>query len=196
MARNYKKIRSTKNIWLFCEGKKTEKNYFNGLITTERIGNVIVKDSNRTDSIGLLREAITFKKSNGKIGDEYYCIFDRNSNTNKRLNEIIDLARQNKIKIIFSNPCFEYWVLCHFEGYINSIEFDELNSKLKKHFGYKKGDPNIYIKTKGKLDNAVKNAKEVRNKHNKKSIRLISRDSNPFTEVYCLVEFLFRFRKK
>lgn len=187
MAKKHRKFKSTKNTWLFCEGK-TERNYFLGLISEERIGNVKIKDTTKTDPLGLLEEAIKFKQSQHYFKeDTYYCIFDRDYNSEDILKKVVEMAKKYRIELIFSNPCFEYWILCHFEKHADSIEMNELLIKLKQHLKkYEKGDNDIYNKIKSKTDNAIRYAKEIRKKHSKLP-RLISKKSNPCTDVYTLV---------
>lgn len=191
MGKQHKKI-STQNIWLFCEGKKTERNYFEGLRITERINNLTVIDSKRTDIQGLLKESIKFKNDRARKDDQIYCIFDRNGNSKRELKAAIGLAKKHKINLIFSNPCFEYWILCHYEKYGKPIEYAELKSRLDKYLGnYNKADKGIYYRLRSKYENAMKNVEAVNGTHLKK----ISKKSNPSTSVGSLVKLLLRKKK-
>ncbi len=193
MARKRGK-KPTNNLWIFCEGEKTEINYFNKLKIDKRISriNIKVKSSDKiTDSVGIVKYAISFLKYKRDFepGDLIYCVFDRDSNTNQHLTQASKLAKENNIRIAFSNPSFEYWILCHFEYFITACESKNLIDKLKQNLSpYEKNDPDIYNKTQSKITTAIINAKKVKNKHEKEGIKLISRESNPSTYVFELIE--------
>ncbi len=185
----------TNNLWIFCEGEKTEINYFSKLKTHERISriNIKVKSADKiTDAIGVVKYAISFlqnKKRDFEPGDLIYCVLDRDANTNQHLEKALKLANENGILIIFSNPCFEYWILCHFEYFITTCNPDDMIRKLKKNLGiYRKNDSDIYKKTQDKIAIAISNAKKIKDTHEKNGIKLISRESNPSTYVFELIE--------
>ena len=194
MARKRGK-RPTNTLWIFCEGEKTEINYFNKLKVNERISriNIKVQSSDKvTDAVGVVKYAISFlknKKRDFERDDLIYCVFDRDSNTNQHLEQALKLAKSNNLQIVFSNPCFEYWILCHFEYFIASCNPEDMIRKLKEKLGnYKKNDLDIYKKTKDKIEIAITHAKKVKNKHEKEGIKIISRESNPSTYVFELIE--------
>jgi hypothetical protein len=199
MARRRSEHRSVKTVYLFCEGTKTERNYFEKFRAIERIKqiNIKVRKTNKTDPIGLIKEAILFRSNAGRDffkDDELFCVFDRNGNLDSQLKRAKDLAAKNGVKLLFSNPCFEYWILCHFEKHESGCEISDIITKLNKHLnGYQKNDYELYTKTKDNLSTAIKNAKEANKKH--VNIDLISRKSNPSTNVYELIEYLLSLRK-
>ena len=183
----------TNTLWIFCEGEKTEKNYFNKLKIKEQISrmNTRVVSSDSTYALGIVKHSVSFIENTRDYekGDLVYCVFDRDGNTNQNLDKAIKLAKENKIVLIFSNPCFEYWILCHFEYFITACNVIELIEKLKTHIrDYRKNDPETYNKTYSKISLAINNAKKVRKKHDKEQVKLISRESNPSTLVYELIE--------
>lgn len=186
--------RPTNTLWIFCEGEKTEINYFNKLKVAERISrmNIKVKSSDKvTDATGILNYAVSFleNKNDFQKGDLIYCVFDRDSNTEQNLQKAEKIAKENNIQITFSNPCFEYWLLCHFEYFQSSCEPNDLNNKLKEKLGeYKKNDSEIYNKTKDKISEAIKNSKKIRKNHIGKKIKILSRKSNPSTQVFEIIE--------
>ncbi len=98
MARKRGK-RPTNTLWIFCEGEKTEINYFNKLKANERISrmNIKVQSSDKvTDAIGVVKYAISFlknKKRDFEQDDLIYCVFDRDSNTNQHLDQALKLAK-------------------------------------------------------------------------------------------------------
>jgi len=47
---------------------------------------------------------------------ELWVVFDRDENTPQEVYAAFRLARQNGIRIAFSHPCFELWLLLHFKN--------------------------------------------------------------------------------
>ena len=183
---------STKTLWIFCEGEKTEKNYFRKLKIDERVPGLIIKiiSPKTCDPLEIIKYAYTYAKSKGfQKGDTLYCVFDRDDNSDQKLQQAEKFAKANNLNIIFSNPCFEYWILSHFEYYANSCEYPELKSKIELYIKpYKKNDSEIYNKTKDKLPEAIRNSKKILKKHKENGIPQISRNSNPSTKVFELIE--------
>jgi len=187
----------TQTLWIFCEGEKTEKNYFLKLRTEERIRRLKVKSCGSTDAKGIVNHAISFKKTdrNFEDGDSVCCIFDRDNNSNEQLEQATSLANHNNITIIFSNPSFEYWILCHFEYHPTSCENPDLGARLNYLVGdYEKNDPLIYNKTKNKIDTATANATRIKEKHEQERTLLISRQSNPLSLVFELIKMIKQFK--
>jgi hypothetical protein len=59
---------------------------------------------------GDLRES---KRGLGDAYDEYWCVFD--VDTHPHLNEALQLARSEDIRVALSNPCIELWIIIHFQ---------------------------------------------------------------------------------
>ena len=193
MVREYTEKR-VKSIYLFCEGGKTERFYFEQLRQELRgFGFIIkVKKTNKTDPLGLMKEALSFKEHEGKDFfdcDELYCIFDCDSHSNIILQKAKKFAEENNVNLIFSNPSFEYWILSHFEKISGACNQNQIESKLKEHLNnYEKNDVDIFKKINHKRDSAVSNVKNVN--LSKGEFEIFSRDSNPFTNVSDFIEYL------
>jgi len=188
--------RSTKILWIFCEGE-TEKYYFQKLKAVERIGRVNVKSTRRNDSVNIVKYATNFTKHNNDFskGDAVFCVFDRDNNTNKQLKEAKREAERHGIKIIFSNPSFEFWLLIHYQLHTTSCENNEISTKLKKFIpDYRKADPEIYLITKDKIEAAITNSQNIIEMCRKRHVELISRESNPVTLVNDLIYILNNFK--
>jgi len=188
--------RSTKILWIFCEGE-TEKYYFQKLKAEERIGRVNVKSTKKTGSKNIVKYATTFTKHNNDFskGDTVFCVFDRDKNTNKQLKEAKREAERHGIKIIFSNPSFEFWLLIHYQLHTTSCENDDILTKLKKFIpDYHKADPELYLITRNNIETAKTNSQKIIEMYRDKNVELISRESNPVTLVNNLIEVLNNFR--
>ncbi len=113
---------------LFCEGKKTEPQYFralrshyNGTLVSIEFG-----EQGRAP-ITLAEKALKFVKSagstRGKEGrrnlfeehDQVWVVFDRDEH--ERFDEALSLCVANDIGVARSNPCFEVWLILHIEDY-------------------------------------------------------------------------------
>lgn len=111
-------------VLIVCEGKKTEKNYFDELKGYYELSsaNIVVNTDCGSAPISVARHAISLYK--GELAarrdpfDKVFCVFDRDTHTT--FHQAIDLiGAQNPrgvFKAITSTPCFEYWFLLHF-GY-------------------------------------------------------------------------------
>jgi hypothetical protein len=128
--------------------------------------------------------------------DKIYCVFDQDEHINYQsaLDEI-KLHQQKGIPIhaITSIPCFELWLLLHFEFSTRAYRRkgkksagDQLCSKLKQYIpNYTKGHQKIYDITKSDLAKAIRNAKRIADQQ---SIN----GNNPSTNFFQLIEDLMR----
>jgi len=198
-----RRLKKTNKLWLFCEGK-TEKQYFQDLKNDRRARlKVIPKEAGVSRADQILNKALNFSKGRVKIDNDKFdkdrdmiaCVFDKDDNNTKEVFEYLR-AKSAAIKLIYSNPCFEYWILCH-DGYYCSPTCDQkeirklVKSKMKID---PKKEKKLYGKIQDKIEEAKKNAKKIRKVHEKKGIELISRDSTPLTFVYQVIEIIDDFK--
>jgi len=184
-------------LWLFCEGDD-ELAYFDDIRCSERIGRLRIcpRLEGHTDASGLLDAAKRFmKKDSGYMhGDHVACVFDRNSNTETRLNNVGLSSKKYGIMPVFLNPCFEYWILCHYEQYLNRCELDDVIKRIKSHVPrYRKGMKSLYATINRNRTNAIANAKKAIKLHESKP-HIVSRESNPVTLVHEVIKFIERLR--
>jgi hypothetical protein len=188
----------TKTLWILCEGEKTEKVYFQKLKRIERISrlNIAVKASRYKNAVGIVKCAKRIKLSGDfQKGDLICCLFDRDLNTNNELAQAMALANKSGIILVFSNPCFEYWLLCHFGYFFKDYDFPRLKLELESHLkGYSKIDPELYDKTREMIPQAIKNSRKAESVHFNNKIAIVSRDSNPSTRVFALIELIQKFK--
>lgn len=122
-------------IFIACEGRSTEKNYFQ--LIGEIFGHelnyalTVYPDENeakpKSDPVGLINEAIS-RKDEGF--DELWAVFDKDGYT--KHDDAFKLAQENGINIAFSSISFEEWVLLHFGRYSASfVKSDCKNDKGK-----------------------------------------------------------------
>lgn len=101
-----------KVILIVCEGKKTEKKYFQKLKECLSLISVSIKILSSRHPTPL--QVINYAKQKVKEISEYdeiYCVFDRD--THKDFDKALDRAKKIKLKnttfeAIVSDPCFEF----------------------------------------------------------------------------------------
>jgi hypothetical protein len=132
-------------VLIVCEGRVTEVEYFRGVRDHFRSLPVEIHDCR---VIGLGRDPASVvghaiqerdrKKHEARAQrdsniayDEVWCVVDVDDHTT--LNQALVGARRGGINLIVSSPCFELWVLYHFQDYPVSANGIEVGRKLKKH---------------------------------------------------------------
>jgi len=93
---------------------------------------------------------------------------------------------------LFSNPCFEIWLYWHFDKKIKNINQDKLKDFISNEAGLKnyENDEQIYSKLIDKLYKAIDKAKKREQIVTEEGIEPISRASEPYSDMYKLIEYL------
>jgi hypothetical protein len=131
---------------IVCEGEVTERHYFNDLRLRER-GLVEVKIVPGGVPKTAVETAVKLKKESDSDAkrrkdanlryDHVWCVFDIDVHPN--VPEAKHQARDNAIEVAASNPCFELWLLLHFQEQTAHIERDRVAHLCREHVpGYKK----------------------------------------------------------
>ncbi len=190
-----------KSILIVCEGKKTEPIYFKALKERLRLIMVDVEIVWKGSApITVVNSAIQLREDRKQIAKnsltkvEYeviYCVFDVEAPVpHESLANAVTKAKDNKLEVILSNPCFEYWYILHFSK--TSAPFNKnrnVESALKKkHPAYSKSDTTIFKVVYPKTSDAIKHSKEVLNEQHNNAKDL--RGCNPSTHVHKIVEYL------
>lgn len=126
------------------EGKKTEPEYFEMIDGTESVVKVKCLRGHGNTPQQVLAKMKKFLKSEGlREGDEAWLVVDRDQWNPSDLDKLYQWSRTaGKYGLAVSNPCFEYWLLLHFESG-SRIGAAECTRRLKRHLtDYDKGiDP-------------------------------------------------------
>lgn len=187
---------SGKSFLIVTEGKKTEPNYVKLLRDRLQLSmtDVEIVHPEGTDPLTLVRKAVELRdirQSEAKNGsalvyDEVWVVFDLEKPHDER-RELAKKAMKIKgsagIKYAISDPCFEYWLLIHWE-YTTSPFRDckSVTKRLKKYWpGYSKG-ATPPVESLEKLPSAVAYAKRCRDHH-----KAAGGDGNPSTMMDNLV---------
>ena len=174
-------------ILIVCEGEKTEPNYFRSFpIKKESVVDIRGIGSN---TIRLVREAIKLNKENKY--DQAWCVFDKDDFPIENFNLALQVAKENGIRIAYSNEAFELWYVLHYE-YLNSgITRQQYIAKLNRLLGkkYIKNDELIYDEIYNVQKDAIRNAERLLMEYSTPNPAC----DKPSTTVHLLVQQLNRF---
>lgn len=192
-----RKVRKQKSkVLIAAEGKnKTEKTYFSNFEDGKKSYNITYARGNNTDPLKLVKmliKEIDELKLDLQDDDVAYCIFDTdiNPNKNKLIEQAIELAKKNHIKIITSSPCIELWFLLHFDYTTANMDNEEVMNRLKEYYPKYEKNINIYPDIIKKVDLAINRAKKLEKFQINNNRRIGMVEANPNTEVYKIVEYL------
>lgn len=184
-----------KTILIVTEGKKTEPDYLNGLRNHLKLQAVDVRvvKADGTDALSVVTHAVELRdqrRREAKRGcavsyDSVWAVFDtERADTNPKLNDALQKAKDHNINVALSNPCFEFWILLHDE--YTTAQFAKCENVIRRikerHLpDYEKGrvDADKYIP---KIPAAVYNSERCREYH-----KTAGASGNPSTAVDLLV---------
>jgi RloB-like protein len=131
-----------RKFFLFCEGRNTEPGYFNAIGRTYfrtsielngGVGNPFTIADKAVDfarklglTTGSRRRLNSFEEK-----DEVWAVFDRDKHP--KFIEAINKCNANGIKIGRSNPCFEVWLILHFDCFERPDDSKQVGRCLKKY---------------------------------------------------------------
>ena len=178
---------------MVCEGARTEPLYFSAMRDRLRLSTLVVKSTKGVDPCSLVNvasEVAEREERNGERFEFVYCVFDRDSHP--QFEEASHMARARGFKLARSWPCFEFWLLLHFEfkraPYARKggmSQCDACIRDLHKHLpNYAKGDPETFDDLQQLLEFAIKNGDRAA------TDAAATEERNPSTEVHELVVHL------
>lgn len=105
---------------IYAEGSVSEVIYVNGVkADLGRRGPGIELGRTHGEPLGLVRSAIGHKDRERQLGDPFdqvWCVFDVEApEPHPSFDQAVELARKNGIRCGITNPCFELWLILHFE---------------------------------------------------------------------------------
>ena len=187
--------RSTKRFILIgTEGKnKTEIGYFNKFNRIQKNFRVRFSSGNSTDSMGIVED---IKRARAKLkfhaGDLAFAVFDADlwGTRGKQIQQAINYAEKQEIKVILSNPCFEVWFVLHFEdGRAPYDSSDKVIDKLKQYVPDYEKSRDMFELLHGNMEKAISRAEQLRRYHEDNDTLKLS-EQNPMTDVDRLVKLL------
>ncbi|AIB43390.1 MULTISPECIES: RloB family protein [Pseudomonas] len=193
-------------VLIVCEGKKTEKNYFEEIKAYYELNstNIEINTDCGSAPISVAEHAISLYKKEIQMQkdpfDKVYCVFDRDTHTtfHQALNLIGSQSPKSVFKAITSTPCFEYWFLLHFgytqqpfRGTARKSAAEQLEDHLRRTYWpeYKKNLSNTFAERFLELPQAKIWAGQILNSSLSTGI------VDPLTNVHELVDFLQNIKK-
>jgi hypothetical protein len=192
---------------IVCEGSKTEPYYLRELIAHYQLSSANVEIHGEGDSSpsSVVSYAIELFEADPDY-DVIFCVFDRDQHADfgravQRVRErALEKHPRNKkaaeerradrarFDAITSIPCFEYWVLLHFEYTTAAMpQYSDVRRRLRAFSGlrhYEKADRGVFAKTRDELESALKRADRAN-----RAARQADTD-NPTTNMPVLIRYL------
>jgi len=140
--RRYKRL-----FVIATEGEKTEPQYFS--LFNDRQAIVKIMCLNRQKGSAPLRvkksmeDYLIAKKMDFRPDDEAWLVVDKDNWQDDHLRQLYEWANQkSNYGLALSNPCFEYWILLHFEDAKGVSSSKDCRKKLQQYLpNYDKGIP-------------------------------------------------------
>lgn len=127
--------RPRKTFLIFCEGERTEPEYLNALKMQPFVRDVAAVDlrvatghggSVPRTLVALAVDARDRAMAEDAEIDEFWCVFDVEWPRNHPgLREAIEEASRSRVQVAVSNPCFELWLVLHFQEYGAWLDTDQ-----------------------------------------------------------------------
>ena len=176
---------------IVCEDEKTEPNYFRALCAHLHINTAAVQippNTRGSAPISVVEFAAQKFLTDGGY-DHTFCVFDKDAHESydRAIRTAATYAARDPnpipIRTITSVPCFEFWLLLHFEPVTRPMRrCADVIAQLKRHLpGYEKGADDIFENLLPRTDAALRNARLVRTQ------QAAARADNPLTDVDRLV---------
>ena len=203
-----------KKIYIFCEGKKTEPNYFEGF-KKAIMCNVVYRnllyicvEGVGAGTMKVMETAEKFVSENCLKNADIWCVYDKDNFPSQDFNQVSSRANflnnQRRVSdngicynVAWSNQCIEYWFLLHFTFYDadndRSRYIEVLNNKFRE-LGltrYEKNNTELFeiMTERGNPKRAIDWAEKRLNACS----GLTDSDSVPATKVHLLVKSLAQY---
>jgi hypothetical protein len=203
--------KSADRILIICEGSKTEPQYLDEIRQEQRLPTAyvyVIGAAEGNDPLSVVNYAEklflngdSHRHIEPRAFDQVVVVFDRDDHHSyhpalARANHL-HLTMKNNIKakvpfeVCASVPCFELWLLLHFESVLDPIHRTVVYQRLKQHIGrYEKGDRGLWKRTKEHLAVA-----------NQRALHLVGQttrtnDAGPYTDMHTLVDRLLNLTKQ
>lgn len=180
-------------LLVVCEGKVTEPSYFREMAREERARiEVSVEEDCGGPKTIVERAAYLKREAEGEAKrqnddflkyDEVWCVFDIDAHP--KVPDALQQARANNLALAISNPCFELWILLHFEDQRKHLEREVAHRLCKNHIP--RYDKYVSFRALSPdYDEAVKRASNLEAWQRQQGRKLP--DANPSTGVHRLTE--------
>lgn len=192
------------HMLIVCEGTVTEPRYFTCLQQRHGLEDVNVDrrtSTAKSDPNSVVRRARNLVAQAQDKGIRYppgdvWCVFDGDHRPVAELENAFAAAAQHGFNVAFSNPCFEFWLLLHFDYTDAWLTADDCTARLRQWMPtYKKTMLDLY----GTLDEcptadqiqAIARAKRLA-EHRNAPQGAACINANPYTTIHLLIAALLR----
>jgi hypothetical protein len=175
-------------VLIVCEGGKTEPKYLGRLRDVHRLSsaNIRITPADGTDPLTIVRFAE--QEFNAGDYDRVFCVFDRDDHTTYDA-ALQKIGTMPNFSAITSWPCFELWVLLHFEYTAAPRTRQQALHDVVQHYtAYTKGSDTVYDDLSSTLSEAIKRAKRLAKEGDEQKFQ------NPATKMHDLVQYLMTLR--
>ena len=192
---------------IVCGGEQTEKNYFEKL--SNFIKDIVNKDQEilkidikvmAYDPLKMVADTIKYCESINIIYNHVWIVFDKDdfNNFDNAIEKASSFNKKNlktnkfKLHTLWSNKCFELWLLLHFQNINASFTIDNYKQKLSNELNehYVKNDSEIFSKIIAKNGNIIRATKFAKNLID---VTLPPSQNDPATKVFEFVEFFDKY---
>lgn len=206
-----KDVEPGSSILVVTEGVNTEPTYFEAIKNAFASPSVelVPHGAGRGDPKTLTDAALAYQKKRRKEArdkklsisqledfDQIWIVFDTDVLTPKKRTDGIAYAKSKGVKVAYSEPCFEYWLLLHrAESYTTAQmpKCADVAPYLEKAYGWKGYDKNKAhckklippLVSKDSIKVAVKSSQRVRDYHTDAGTLF---PANPSTDVDLIIE--------
>lgn len=161
---NYRQLRIL--FVITTEGIKTEPEYFYFLVKKLNSQQINIKLESLSSKKHSPKEVLKtmerwLKNNNLRDKDEAWLVIDRDNWEENEIKELYQWSKkQENYDLAVSNPCFEYWLLLHFEDGKGINIHGKCKDSLNKYLpNYNKAD--LYTKKlENKIQDAINHAKQ------------------------------------
>lgn len=141
LKRSHSHLEPRPIFYIFCEGERTEPDYFRALRNSLAPKLNINIEFPYVGAVPhtIANHAVEFKKSEFRSkrrvssfneNDQVWAVFDRDQHPN--FDEAVRLCKKNNVPVGRSNPCFEVWLILHFEDYGAQDNSQEVKKRFNK----------------------------------------------------------------
>ena len=131
-----------RTVLVFCEGTKTEPEYLRALKrerTVREVASVEIRVASRrsgSEPLALVKAAVKACDPSTREVDEIWCLYDVEWPKNHpHLREAAELAERHHVRVAISNPCFELWLILHFEDQTAWLDTDAATRLRRRYDG-------------------------------------------------------------
>jgi hypothetical protein len=144
-----------RTLVIYCEGVASEPDYINGLKRLPHIHEdaaITIEVDPRSGVPLTLAERAADRSRTDEEVDEVWCVFDVEApKKHPNLAKAIQVGSSNGVRLAISNPCFELWLLLHFEdqtSYVSTEAVERSSRRLDARKG-KRIDSSAYMERRG-----------------------------------------------